>query len=94
MESLGVLDLSTPIPGSKVYIDGELLFKQNELLQMGTIRNKYNVACLNFTSAWDYNIYNWSWETIIENYMDRNGNFLLLSIKRYIYDNVTKKKNN
>ncbi|ORX80212.1 hypothetical protein BCR32DRAFT_268989 [Anaeromyces robustus] len=72
MESLGILDLSTPIPGSQVSVDGELLFIQNELLQMGTIRNKYNVACLNFTNPWDYNMYNWSWETLIENYMERN----------------------
>eukprot|EP00833_Pecoramyces_ruminatium_P000429 jgi/Orpsp1_1/1174461/evm.model.c7180000050216.1 len=74
MESLGILDLTSPISGSEVSVDGELLFKQNNLLQMGTIRNKYNVPCLNFTSAWDYNIYKWSWENIIEEYMDRNGN--------------------
>jgi len=72
MESLGILDLSTPIAGSKVSVDGELLFIQNQLIQMGTIRNKYNLPCMNFTSAWDYNIYDWSWETIINNYMDRN----------------------
>jgi len=84
MESLGILDLSSPIAGSKVSVDGELLFIQNRLIQMGTIRNKYNVACLNFTSAWDYNIYDWSWETVINNYMDRNGNFILKNKPLYI----------
>jgi len=72
MESLGILDLSSPIPGSEVYVDSELLFKQNNILQMGAIRNRYNTPCLNFTNAWDYNIYSWSWEKVIEEYMDRN----------------------
>jgi len=72
MESLGIIDLSSPIAASEVSIDGELQFIQNNLLQMGTIRNKYNVPCLNFTNSWDYNIYEWSWENIIEKYMNRN----------------------
>ncbi|NXQ37031.1 TM231 protein, partial [Alaudala cheleensis] len=69
MQSMAFLQFFSPVPGSQLYMNGELKLNQRQLLNPCGLDTRYNVSVVNGTSpfASDYDLAN-----IIAAYWDRN----------------------
>ncbi|NXG36472.1 TM231 protein, partial [Dromaius novaehollandiae] len=69
MQSMAFLQFFSPLPGSHLYVNGDLKLKQRQLLNHCGLDTRYNVSVINGTSpfASDYDLTN-----IIAAYQDRN----------------------
>ncbi|KFV01142.1 Transmembrane protein 231, partial [Pterocles gutturalis] len=69
MQSMAFLQFFSPVPGSQLYMNGDLKLKQRQLLNHCGLDTRYNVSVVNGTSpfASDYDLTN-----IIAAYWDRN----------------------
>ncbi|XP_075774350.1 carbohydrate sulfotransferase 5 isoform X2 [Pelodiscus sinensis] len=69
MQSMAFIQSSSPIPGSQLYVNGDLKLYQRQSLSHCGVDTRYNVSVINGTSpfASDYEITN-----IISAYQDRN----------------------
>ncbi|XP_068882616.1 transmembrane protein 231 isoform X2 [Aphelocoma coerulescens] len=69
MQSMAFLQFFSPVPGSQLYVNGDLKLNQRQLLNHCGLDTRYNVSVVNGTSpfASDYDLAN-----IIAAYWDRN----------------------
>ncbi|XP_053126640.1 transmembrane protein 231 isoform X2 [Hemicordylus capensis] len=69
MQSMAFLQSSSPVPGSRVFVSGDLKLQQRQPLSHCGLDNRYNVSVINGTSpfAQDYDLVN-----IIAAYQERN----------------------
>ncbi|KFZ62291.1 Transmembrane protein 231, partial [Podiceps cristatus] len=69
MQSMAFLQFFSPVPGSQLYMNGDLKLNQRELLNHCGLDTRYNVSVVNGTSpfASDYDLTN-----IVAAYWDRN----------------------
>ncbi|NWJ01526.1 TM231 protein, partial [Crypturellus undulatus] len=69
MQSMAFLQFFSPLPGSHLYVNGDLKLNQKQLLNHCGLDTRYNVSVINGTSpfASDYDLTN-----IIAAYQDRN----------------------
>ncbi|XP_068006748.1 transmembrane protein 231 isoform X1 [Melanerpes formicivorus] len=69
MQSMAFLQFFSPVPGSQLYVNGDLKLNQRQLLNHCGLDTRYNVSVINGTSpfASDYDLTN-----IIAAYQDRN----------------------
>uniref|UniRef100_H9GCR5 Transmembrane protein 231 n=1 Tax=Anolis carolinensis TaxID=28377 RepID=H9GCR5_ANOCA len=69
MQSMALLQASSPIPGSRIYASGELRLRQRQPLGHSGLDRRYNVSVINGTSpfAQDYDLVN-----IVAAYEERN----------------------
>nr|XP_013815585.1 PREDICTED: transmembrane protein 231 [Apteryx mantelli mantelli] len=69
MQSMAFLQFFSPLPGSHLYVNGDLKLNQRQLLNHCGLDTRYNVSVINGTSpfASDYDLTN-----IIAAYQDRN----------------------
>ncbi|XP_015495308.1 transmembrane protein 231 isoform X4 [Parus major] len=69
MQSMAFLQFFSPVPGSQLYVNGDLKLNQRQLLNHCGLDTRYNVSVVNGTSpfASDYDLTN-----IIAAYWDRN----------------------
>ncbi|NXD86235.1 TM231 protein, partial [Halcyon senegalensis] len=69
MQSMAFLQFFSPVPGSRLYMNGDLKLNQRQLLNHCGLDSRYNVSVVNGTSpfASDYDLTN-----IIAAYWDRN----------------------
>ncbi|KAM8985654.1 transmembrane protein 231 isoform 1-T1 [Ara ararauna] len=69
MQSMAFLQYFSPVPGSQLYMNGDLKLKQRQLLNYYGLDTRYNVSLVNGTSpfASDYDLTN-----IVAAYWDRN----------------------
>ncbi|KAM9288795.1 transmembrane protein 231 [Morus bassanus] len=69
MQSMAFLQFFSPVPGSQLYVNGDLKLNQRQLLNHCGLDTRYNVSVVNGTSpfASDYDLTN-----IIAAYRDRN----------------------
>ncbi|KFQ42255.1 Transmembrane protein 231, partial [Nestor notabilis] len=69
MQSMAFLQYFSPVPGSQLYMNGDLKLNQRQLLNYCGLDTRYNVSVVNGTSpfASDYDLTN-----IIAAYWDRN----------------------
>ncbi|KFR04622.1 Transmembrane protein 231, partial [Opisthocomus hoazin] len=69
MQSMAFLQFFSPVPGSQLYMNGDLKLNQRQLLHSCGLDTRYNVSVVNGTSpfASDYDLTN-----IIAAYRDRN----------------------
>ncbi|NXK85348.1 TM231 protein, partial [Amazona guildingii] len=69
MQSMAFLQYFSPVPGSQLYMNGDLKLKQRQLLNYCGLDTRYNVSLVNGTSpfASDYDLTN-----IVAAYWDRN----------------------
>ncbi|XP_039242092.1 transmembrane protein 231 isoform X2 [Pipra filicauda] len=69
MQSMAFLQFFSPVPGSRLYMNGDLKLNQRQLLNHCGLDTRYNVSVVNGTSpfASDYDLTN-----IIAAYWDRN----------------------
>ncbi|NWI66202.1 TM231 protein, partial [Todus mexicanus] len=69
MQSMAFLQFFSPVPGSQLYMNGDLKLNQKQLLNHCGLDTRYNVSVVNGTSpfASDYDLTN-----IIAAYWDRN----------------------
>ncbi|XP_058701841.1 transmembrane protein 231 isoform X2 [Poecile atricapillus] len=69
MQSMAFLQFFSPVPGSQLYVNGDLKLTQRQLLNHCGLDTRYNVSVVNGTSpfASDYDLTN-----IIAAYWDRN----------------------
>ncbi|XP_019360859.1 PREDICTED: transmembrane protein 231 [Gavialis gangeticus] len=69
MQSMAFLQFFSPIPGSQLYVNGDLKLQQRQLLSHRGLDTRYNISVINGTSpfARDYDLTN-----IIAAYQDRN----------------------
>lgn len=69
MQSMAFLQFFSPVPGSQLYMNGDLKLNQRQLLNHCGLDTRYNVSVVNGTSpfAADYDLTN-----IIAAYRDRN----------------------
>ncbi|XP_061450297.1 transmembrane protein 231 [Rhineura floridana] len=69
MQSMAFLQASSPLPGSQVFVSGDLKLRQRQLLNHAGLDSRYNVSVINGTSpfAQDYDLMN-----IVAAYQERN----------------------
>nr|XP_060644389.1 transmembrane protein 231 [Anolis sagrei ordinatus] len=69
MQSMALLQASSPVPGSRIYANGELKLRQRQPLGHSGLDSRYNVSVINGTSpfAQDYDLIN-----IVAAYEERN----------------------
>uniref|UniRef100_A0ABM5EV29 Transmembrane protein 231 n=1 Tax=Pogona vitticeps TaxID=103695 RepID=A0ABM5EV29_9SAUR len=69
MQSMAFLQSSSPVPGSRVFVSGDLKLHQRQPLSHAGLDNRYNLSVINGTSpfAQDYDLVN-----IVAAYQERN----------------------
>ncbi|XP_025895359.1 transmembrane protein 231 isoform X1 [Nothoprocta perdicaria] len=74
MQSMAFLQFFSPLPGSRLYVNGDLKLNQRQLLNHCGLDTRYNVSVINGTSpfASDYDLTN-----IVAAYQDRNVTTIL-----------------
>ncbi|XP_025282675.1 transmembrane protein 231 isoform X1 [Canis lupus baileyi] len=75
MQSMAFLQSSFAVPGSQLYVNGELRLQQKQPLSSGGLDVRYNVSVINGTSpfAYDYDLTH-----IVAAYQERNVTTILL----------------
>nr|XP_018868353.3 transmembrane protein 231 isoform X2 [Gorilla gorilla gorilla] len=70
MQSMAFLQSSFPVPGSQLYVNGDLRLQQKQPLSCGGLDARYNISVINGTSpfAYDYDLTH-----IVAAYQERNG---------------------
>ncbi|KAK2490881.1 hypothetical protein MC885_021658 [Smutsia gigantea] len=70
MQSMTFLQSSSAVPGSQLYVNGDLRLQQRQPLSYCGLDIRYNVSVINMTSpfAWDYDL-----TRIVAAYQERNG---------------------
>ncbi|XP_070941085.1 transmembrane protein 231-like isoform X3 [Macaca nemestrina] len=70
MQSMAFLQSSFPVPGSQLYVKGDLRLQQKQPLSCGGLDARYNVSVINGTSpfAYDYDLTH-----VVAAYQERNG---------------------
>ncbi|KAK2085472.1 hypothetical protein P7K49_036772 [Saguinus oedipus] len=70
MQSMAFLQSSFAVPGSQLYVNGDLRLQQKQPLSCGGLDARYNVSVINRTSpfAYDYDL-----TRIVAAYQERNG---------------------
>ncbi|XP_032140371.1 transmembrane protein 231 isoform X2 [Sapajus apella] len=70
MQSMAFLQSSFAIPGSQLYVNGDLRLQQKQPLSCGGLDARYNVSVINGTSpfAYDYDL-----TRVVAAYQERNG---------------------
>jgi hypothetical protein len=71
MQSMAFHQSSSALNGKSLYVEGDLLFQQRNVLPANAVRTVYNTAALNKTTS-DPNG-SFSWRNIISEYKSRNG---------------------
>ncbi|XP_077840856.1 transmembrane protein 231-like isoform X3 [Macaca mulatta] len=73
MQSMAFLQSSFPVPGSQLYVNGDLRLQQKQLLSCGGLDARYNVSVINGTSpfAYDYDLTH-----VVAAYQERNARIL------------------
>nr|XP_011755785.1 transmembrane protein 231 isoform X3 [Macaca nemestrina] len=74
MQSMAFLQSSFPVPGSQLYVNGDLRLQQKQPLSCGGLDARYNVSVINGTSpfAYDYDLTH-----IVAAYQERNVTTIL-----------------
>ncbi|XP_054856841.1 transmembrane protein 231 [Eublepharis macularius] len=69
MQSMAFLQTFSPVPGSRVFVNGDLRLRQRQPLGHCGLDSRYNVSVINGSSpfAWDYDLVN-----IVAAYQERN----------------------
>nr|XP_054389027.1 transmembrane protein 231 isoform X6 [Pongo abelii]XP_054389028.1 transmembrane protein 231 isoform X6 [Pongo abelii] len=70
MQSMAFLQSSFPVPGSPLYVNGDLRLQQKQPMSCGGLDARYNISVINGTSpfAYDYDLTH-----VIAAYQERNG---------------------
>ncbi|XP_026312244.1 transmembrane protein 231-like isoform X3 [Piliocolobus tephrosceles] len=70
MQSMAFLQSSFPVPGSQLYVNGDLRLQKQQPLSCGGLDARYNVSVINGTSpfAHDYDLTH-----VVAAYQERNG---------------------
>ncbi|XP_059008602.1 transmembrane protein 231 isoform X2 [Mustela lutreola] len=82
MQSMVFLQSSFAVPGSQLYVHGDLRLQQKQPLSCGGLDVRYNVSVINGTSpfAYDYDLTH-----IVAAYQERNENTICDSLTVYTY---------
>lgn len=74
MQSMAFLQSSFPVPGSQLYVNGDLRLQQKQPLSCGGLDARYNVSVINGTSpfAYDYDLTH-----VVAAYQERNVTTIL-----------------
>ncbi|XP_010381283.2 transmembrane protein 231 isoform X1 [Rhinopithecus roxellana] len=74
MQSMAFLQSSFPVPGSQLYVNGDLRLQQKQPLSCGGLDARYNISVINGTSpfAYDYDLTH-----IVAAYQERNVTTIL-----------------
>jgi hypothetical protein len=76
MQSMALIDSSSPIPASTLYVDGDLRMAQRTLLDYGVDSIVYDLPVVNYSLALQgADSRALEWERVLSDYMNRDGEF-------------------